>query len=195
VAFVISKPGESMNTTRIAIFIDGGYFDATNRSECGGMKIDYAKLADKLANGVEILRTYYYNCLPYQQATPTAEEAKRFAQAQKFHFALRALSRFEVREGMLVFRGNNQRGEPIYVQKGIDIQLGVDLVLLSAKQQISHAVVIAGDSDLIPALSVAKNEGVLVHLYHGSAPHRKLIEVADERTQITPDFLADVTKT
>ena len=181
-----------MNTTQIPIFIDGGYFDITNRDECGGGKIDYAKLAIKLAGGIEILRTYYYNCLPYQQSTPTEEEAKRFSQAQKFHAALRSLSRFEVREGMLVYRGNNEKGKPIYVQKGIDIQIGVDLVLLSAKQQISHAVVIAGDSDLIPALTVAKNEGVLIRLYHGSAPHRKLVEVADERTRITSEFLADV---
>jgi hypothetical protein len=40
-----------MNTTRIAIFIDGGYLDATTRSECGGIRIDYAKLAQKLAGG------------------------------------------------------------------------------------------------------------------------------------------------
>ena len=153
-----SKKGNEMNTTRIAIFIDGGYFDVTNRDECGNIKIDYAKLAAKLAGSVEILRTYYYNCLPYQQAAPTAEEAKRFSQAQKFHAALKALPRFEVREGMLVYRGNNEKGKPIYVQKGIDIQIGVDLVLLSAKQQISHAVVVAGDSDLIPALIVPKTK-------------------------------------
>lgn len=181
-----------MNTTRIAIFIDGAYFDVTNRDECGGLKIDYAKLALKMAGGVEILRTYYYNCLPYQQTPPTPEDSARFAHAQSFHAALRSLPRFEVREGMLVYRGNTKMGEPIYVQKGIDIQLGVDLVLLSAKQQISHAVVVAGDSDLIPALCVAKNEGVLVHLFHGSAPHRKLIEASDERTQITHEFLTDV---
>ena len=54
-----------MNTTRIAIFVDGAYFDATIRNECGGVRIDYAKLAHQLAGGVEILRTYYYNCLPY----------------------------------------------------------------------------------------------------------------------------------
>jgi uncharacterized LabA/DUF88 family protein len=181
-----------MNTSRIAIFIDGGYFDNTNRDECGGLKVDYAKLANKIAAGIEILRAYYYNCLPYQQSTPTTEEALRFSQAQKFHHALRALPRFEVREGMLVFRGMDKNGDPIYVQKGVDIQMGVDLVLLSAKQQISHAAVIAGDSDLIPALCVAKNEGVLVHLFHGSSPHRKLVEVADERTCLTNEFMQDV---
>src|SRR3972149_4273248 len=181
-----------MNTNRLAIFIDGGYFDVTNRDECGGCKIDYDKLANKLSGGIEILRTYYYNCLPYQKTPPSEEESKRFSQAQKFHAALRSLPRFEVREGMLVYRGTNRKGEPIYLQKGIDIQIGVDLVLLSAKQQISHAVIVAGDSDLIPSLLVAKNEGVLIHLYHGSAPHRKLIEVADERTKLTAEFMADL---
>lgn len=180
-----------MNTTRIAVFIDGANFDVTC-SECGGLKVDYAKLATKLAGGIDILRTYYYNCLPYQSSKPTKEESERFSLAQKFHNALRALPRFEVRDGMLVFRGINKKGEPIFVQKGIDIQLGVDLVLLSAKQQISHAVIVAGDSDLIPAINVAKNEGVLIHLFHGSAPHRKLVEASDERTLITHDFLTDV---
>jgi uncharacterized LabA/DUF88 family protein len=181
-----------MNTTRSAIFIDGAYLDATTRNECGGIRIDYAKLAQKLAGGVEILRTYYYHCLPYQRNPPTAEESMRFSQAQKFHTALRALPRYEVREGMLVYRGNDEKGKSIYVQKGVDIQFGVDLVLLSAKQQISHAALIAGDSDFVPAMEVAKNEGVLIHLFHGATPHRKLVEVADERTKITAEFLADV---
>jgi uncharacterized LabA/DUF88 family protein len=181
-----------MNTTRVAIFIDGGYLDATLRSEFNGVKISYAKLAGKLASGVEILRTYYYNSLPYKRPTPTPEESARFAQAQKFHTALRALPRFEVREGMLVYRGSDDKGRPIYVQKGVDILFGVDLVLLSAKQQISHAILIAGDSDFIPAIQVAKNEGVLIHLFHGATPHAKLIEAADERTRITQDFLNDL---
>lgn len=183
-----------MNTRRVAIFIDGGYLDATNRDECGGVKIDYAKFAAKVAGDIEILRTYYYNCLPYQQTKPTDEEKAKFAQAQKFYAALKSLSRFEVREGMLLYRGTDKSGKPIYIQKGIDIQIGVDLVLLSAKQQISHAIIVAGDSDLIPALSVAKNEGILIHLYHGSLPQRKLVEIADERTQITSDFMKSVTR-
>jgi uncharacterized LabA/DUF88 family protein len=181
-----------MNTPRVASFIDGAYLDALVRDECGGGRIDYEKLSHKMAQGIDILRTYYYNCLPYQKPKPLPEEATRFAQAQKFHTALRALPRFEVREGMLVFRGNDDMGRPIYVQKGVDIQFGVDLVLFSAKQQISHAALIAGDSDLIPAVSVAKNEGVLIHLFHGKSAHRKLVELADERTLITPEFLADI---
>lgn len=176
----------------MAIFIDGGYLDVVLRNECGGCKVDFDKLAKKIAGNTEILRTYYYNCLPYQKSHPTSEESARFAQAQKFYNALRALPRFEVREGMLVYRGDDERGQPIYVQKGVDIQFGVDLVMLSVKQQISHAALIAGDSDLVPAIHVAKDEGVLIHLYHGTTPHRVLVQVADERTQITPGFLSDI---
>jgi len=181
-----------MNASRIAIFIDGGYLDAVVRDDCGGGKIDYAKLAEKAAGDVDILRTYYYNCPPHQRTPPTPEESERFAQAERFYAALRALPRFEVRLGMLAYRGNNDRGTPIYLQKGVDIQFGVDLVLLSAKHQITHAALIAGDSDLLPAISVAKNEGVLIHLFHGTTAHRKLIEIADERTLITPEFLEDI---
>ncbi len=181
-----------MQTPRIAIFIDGGYLDAIVRDDCGGGRIDYRKLAQKLASGIDVLRTYYYNCLPYQRTPPTAEEKTRFSQAEKFYGALRGLPRFEVRLGMLVFRGTDDAGKPIYVQKGVDIQFGVDLVLFSAKQQITHAALIAGDSDLIPAINVAKNEGVLIHLYHGSSVHWKLIEAADDRTQITTGFLSDI---
>lgn len=181
-----------MNTQRIAIFIDGGYLDSTLRDEFKGAKISYTKLARKIAGSVEILRAYYYNCLPYQRKNPIAQESARFSQAQKFHNALRALPRFEVREGMLVYRGNDDKGQPVYIQKGIDIQIGVDLVLLSAKQQISHAAVIAGDSDLIPAIKVAKNEGVLIHLYHGTDPHKLLVQAADERTQLTGEFINDL---
>ena len=63
--------------------------------------------------------------------------------------------------------------------------LGVDLVLLAAKQSINEAILVAGDSDFIPAITVAKSEGVLVKLYHGARPHSDLKQEADERIQIT----------
>ncbi len=43
-----------MQTPRIAIFIDGGYLDAVVREECGGARIDYGKLAQKLASGMDV---------------------------------------------------------------------------------------------------------------------------------------------
>jgi len=66
----------------------------------------------------------------------------------------------------------------------VDILLGVDLVQLAAKQNIQEAVLVAGDSDFIPAIVAAKAEGVLVKLFHGANPHNELWQESDERTRI-----------
>ena len=62
--------------------------------------------------------------------------------------------------------------------------LAVDLVKLSANRHIQQAILIAGDSDFIPAISAAKDEGVMVKLYHGRRPHRELLEEVDEHFRI-----------
>lgn len=177
-----------------AIFVDGGYFDRVSR-DCGSPRIDFGKLATELAKPNDLLRTYYYHCLPYQSVPPTQEEIDRHLGKQRFFSALNRLNRFEVREGKLEFRGvDKDTLKPIFEQKRVDIYLGVDLVLLAVKNKIARAILITGDSDFLPAIRAAKNEGVLIHLFHGSGPqqpHRDLWEEADDRTLITPDLLSN----
>lgn len=60
--------------SRIAIFIDGAYLDYTLRGEFGEARIAYEQLSARLALDIDILRTYYYNCLLYQSNPPTIEE-------------------------------------------------------------------------------------------------------------------------
>jgi len=175
--------------SRVAIFIDGAYLDFVLKAEYGSPKVDHQTLATELADGIDILRTYYYHCLPYQSASPTPLERQRFSRAQAFYAALDRLQRYQVRLGRLAFRGNDQSGRPIFQQKRVDIMLGVDLTLLSGKRQITHAFLLAGDSDFIPAVEAAKNEGVLVRLYHGVRPHKDLWDCADERFIIDQGLL------
>src|SRR5437899_3340589 len=122
--------------SRIAIFIDGAYLDHTLRGEFGEARIAYEQLSAALAENVDILRTYYYNCLPYQSNPPTVEERDRFSRAQSFCRALERLARYEVRLGQLAFRGRRDDGQPIFVQKRVDIMLGVDLAILAGTRQI-----------------------------------------------------------
>ncbi len=65
--------------------------------------------------------------------------------------------------------------------------MGVDLVLFFAKQRITHASIFAGDSDFLPAITIAKNEGVQITLFHGikHPPHDDLWQCADERVRLT----------
>jgi hypothetical protein len=112
---------------RVCVFIDGGYLNKVLKEEFREASIDYGKLTDFLVSGAEYLRTYYYNCLPYKSPAPSKEESARFAKAERFHGALRRLPHFEVREGRLELRGKDEKGEPVFEQKRIDIMIGVDI--------------------------------------------------------------------
>lgn len=173
---------------RCAIFIDGAYLEFVLKGEFSRPPVDFAALVNRIAGARELLRAYFYDCLPYQSARPSPDERERFARRQRFHHALNRIPRFEVRLGKLAFKGT-QDGHPIFEQKRVDILLGVDLVQLATKHQITDAIVVAGDSDFLPAIEVAKQEGVVVHLFHGASPHNELLACCDERVRIDGEFV------
>jgi uncharacterized LabA/DUF88 family protein len=191
--------------SRLAVFVDGGYLDSVSMDEYS-IRADLAKLGEEVRkivdsstpDSVELLRVFYYDCLPYQGNPPTPDEASRFGKKRSFFSALSYLPRFIVREGRLVFKGLDINGKPIFQQKRVDLLLGLDFALLSGKRQITHAAVIAGDSDLLPAFKVAKEEGVLVWLFHGPRVSQKdgsstfaseLWQEADERCEMDSSFM------
>jgi uncharacterized LabA/DUF88 family protein len=172
--------------SRIAIFIDGAYLSYVLK-DFGVPKVNFEALVKRITGSRELLRTYYYDCLPFQSQSPTRDESERFAKRQAFHAALTRIPRFQVRLGKLARRHEN--GIVRYEQKRVDILLAVDLVQLAAKRQITDAVLLAGDSDFLPAIEVAKAEGVVIHLYHGAAPHNDLRDCCDERTRVDQAFV------
>ena len=174
--------------SRVAVFIDGAHLDFTVRHEFPGTRIDYGKLATELVPpGLDLLRTYYYHCPPYQSNPPSPEEKIRKASFDRFHDALQKLPRFQVRLGVLAKR--TAGGQVYFEQKRVDILLGVDLVRLSAKDQINEAVIVAGDSDFLPAIDAAKDDGILIRLVHGPDTHDALRVAADERKRIDKAFI------
>ena len=177
---------------RAAIFIDGAYLEYVLRDEFNSSPIDFRALSLAMAGQADILRTYYYHCPPYQGNPPTQEESRRYAARRSFYTALDRLPRFSVRLGRLAPRGLELDGTPRYEQKRVDILLGVDLVLLAAKGQIQQAILFAGDSDFIPAVEIARNEGVLVRLFHGNNCHSDLWQEVDERVKIDQSFITPI---
>lgn len=106
---------------KVAFFIDGAYLNNVVQKEFGGAKLDYTALVRAImAKGGpdrDIIRAYYYNCLPYKDPKPTAEQNERFSKAQAFFRRIQRFPRFEVREGRLAYRGRDERGNPIFEQK------------------------------------------------------------------------------
>ena len=177
---------------RCAIFIDGAYLFHILRNEFAGTRINFGLLSLALSAGKNLLRTYYYSALPYQSNPPTVSESRLLARNRQFFSALSLLPRYTVKLGRTERRGVNPDGAPVFEQKRVDILLAVDLVKLSADGHIQQAIVIAGDSDFIPAISAAKSDGVVVTLYQGRNPHSELLEEVDEHYRIEQALIDSV---
>ena len=80
---------------RLAIYIDGGYFEQISRQL--GVRVHFGRFTDEIlkvvtnrtADTLDLLRTYYYDSLPYQRDPPTPEESERFARKRSFYQVLR----------------------------------------------------------------------------------------------------------
>lgn len=175
---------------KAGVFVDGGYL-TTVLKNWGAPRVDYHNLVRWTCSEEVLFRTYYYDCLPYQSAEPTPEERKRVSRTQKFFRALESGSRLTIRQGRLEYRGKNDRGEPIYSQKQVDLMLGVDIASHVVKDRINVVVIITGDSDFIPAVRFAQREGAIVRLVHGPIEgcHRDLWWLVDERKELTKSVI------
>jgi uncharacterized LabA/DUF88 family protein len=70
--------------------------------------------------------------------------------------------------------------------------IGLDIASIIMRNTCSVIGLVSGDSDLLPALRLARDAGVLVRLVHGPERtfHPRLWEEADERLEITRDVWA-----
>jgi len=174
---------------RYAVFIDGGYAKKIYE-QFDGARVSYAKFSAHVAAGQERLRTYYYDCPPYVSSPPTADERDRKRAFDRFLAKLQNESRFDVRLGRLAKRSELD-GTVRFEQKMVDILLAVDLVQLSVQHQIQRAVLLANDSDFVPAIQIAKNAGTVVTLYclAHPRPHTELKNACDEHFVIDKDVV------
>lgn len=174
---------------RVAIFIDGAYFKEVLKS-FGAPRISYELLSEfVLNNGEERLRTYYYDCPPFEDTHPDENNRRLVSNFEKFINAVEKIPRFQTRLGRLT-RYATLDGYK-YTQKEVDILLAVDLVRLACRQQIHRAVIVGGDSDFVPAIDVAKEEGVIISLlyFNFPKPHDELLQACDERHLIDHELI------
>ena len=55
---------------------------------------------------------------------------------------------------------------PRFYQKGVDMKIGIDIALTSLKKLTDIIILITGDQDIVPALKLARREGISVGLDH-----------------------------
>lgn len=146
--------------------------------------------AGERLQSAQLFRAYFYDCEPLagKATNPLDGQQTNLANTQvarEHHTlldSLRTRPDFAVRTGELVFRdwklGQNAlrslRNGPRAIeardlvpnikQKGVDLRIGIDLASLAYKRIVNTVVLVSGDSDLIPAMKMARIEGLRVYL-------------------------------
>ncbi|MFN3820945.1 MAG: NYN domain-containing protein [bacterium] len=164
---------------RVAIFIDGNNFYKGCQLNFNRTDIDFRKLGEKLcqAVGASLLRIYYYNAHVSKELDPLG-----YQKQQKFFDNLRANSFITLRLGHLVYHRlrTDQGGGFQYfpTEKGIDVQIAVDMIRLALLKACDGIILVSGDSDYIYAVRFVKDLGCYVFI--SSFPIGGSIELRNE---------------
>lgn len=181
---------------RLAVFIDAAYLDHLVQGPLAvkpgqPLPLDLKLLPAWLAGGARPWRVYYYHAMPWVSDPPLPAEHAVFERKRAFIDFLARQPRWVVREGVVERRGRGP--DWTYVQKRTDVQLAVDLVRLAWQREIQRAVLLAGDSDFVPAVQDARAAGVHVALrFLPGTAHDDLVAACDARAPITAQGLAEV---
>ena len=143
-----------------------------------------------VGNNNYLYRIFYYDCLPFEKKihNPISKKCINFAHTEEaicrnvIIDQMKKKRKVALRLGTLkeskqwIFYGkitdkllkkeisiDDLQENDIYYdlhQKGIDMKIGVDIASLSLKHLVDKIVLIAGDSDFVPAAKLARREGI-----------------------------------
>lgn len=138
----------------------------------------------------DLYRIFYYDCLPYhkKQHNPISGKAIDFSKTDQYKFQvaffeeLRKKRKVALRLGVLEDKNKwvitpNKTKELLkgkitiddltendvqfdFSQKMVDMKIGLDIASITLKKQVEQIVLVAGDSDFVPAAKLARREGI-----------------------------------
>ncbi len=158
-------------STRVAIVIDNMYLQ-TALHTFGIKALDMAKLPQLLIDeerNEEYHTTHVFDALPFvPKENPKPFQIANRDRKRKYLDKLQYLDRVEVYEGKvwqkhIICPKCNQSIE-VAVQKLVDVKISVVLLRLSLSKIVDKIILVAGDSDLIPAVEVAGESGTIIQL-------------------------------
>lgn len=143
---------------RVAIFIDGSNFYHGLKNNQIPTQIDFQKFAQILCAGRQLVRVYYFNVALKEETDP--EEYRR---QRLFFDALGRLEYFDLILGRLEPRERTcpqcHRTTPIFVEKGVDIEIATRMLRLAYNNVYDTAILVSGDGDFAPVVEAVKERG------------------------------------
>ncbi len=186
---------------KVAVLLDGGFVIKRLKSFLDGeyptaeQVLEFARKC--VTDDEELFRIYYYDCPPFSgtSANPFSKEEVDFSATPVFE-RLTELQRLlsladdvAFRKGVLNLNGwrlsryktrqiqktgrplEAEDFEPVLEQKRVDMKIGLDVAWLAIKGIVDSVILVAGDTDIIPAMDFARQQGVRVVLVPMENPY------------------------
>ena len=160
-----------MNDERACIFVDGSNLYHCLRQKYSKANIDFQKLVLKLVGQRRLLRTYYYNVALNQD-----EDLDGYKDQQRFFHRLQQIDYFEAKLGRLGRRGTT------HVEKGVDVQITLDMLQGAHRNIYDTAVLVSGDGDFANVVRAVKDTGKHVENVTVDTAQSRELRVACDRT-------------
>lgn len=169
-----------MTDERVMIFIDGSnFYHGLKRIMFDSQMLNFYSFSRFLTKNRKLIRTYYYAGVHSEHENP-----EKYQSQKRFLDHLRATPYCTVRTGHLLKRGD------IYVEKGVDVMLTVDLLRLARLNSYDTGILISGDGDFVEAVRDAQEMGKHIELaYFNTTQSAVLKNTCDYVTEITDTLL------
>ncbi len=178
---------------KIMVFVDGNNFYRGCKDNLGRVDVDIAKLGHIFAKILSstLIRTYYYNAWISDRFDPIGHEKQR-----KFFESLERAPQLTVKFGRLIYhpmREGGIEGRFFPTEKGIDVQIAVDMIRIGLLKACDTVVLVSGDSDFIHAITFVKDLGLNVCVANFSkGASRELLSHSDQRILLSEELLSPV---
>jgi uncharacterized LabA/DUF88 family protein len=157
-----------------------------------------------------IYRIFFYLAEPYKFIQTKRDGTKiDFSKSPVYTLAtnlIKNISQLDltaIRRGRLTFRGwrpkryNPTEQEPIFIQKQVDMLIGLDVAHLSYNKLVDRILLFSYDTDIQPALKAARKNGIQIVIPHcpdiNAHPASILIEHSDfNRSILFKDIIAKI---
>jgi uncharacterized LabA/DUF88 family protein len=176
---------------KVSVLVDGGYVRAT--AKAAGLTYDNPFI-EAFAKGCVLpdeylLRIFYYDAPQYKGTVqlPVSGNNTQFTSNDNWLTDLAKRERFAVRRGTMGFRGWKPKTipiaghaltdadfAPVFEQKGVDMRIGLDIAGFAQDRTVDRIILVSGDTDMIPAMKVARKAGLEVVLTQLPAPVKPL---------------------
>lgn len=137
---------------RMMIFVDGSNLYHESDRYARGVRVDFQRLRDKLADGYDLIRSFYYSSAP---SNATQDQLGFFRKLGYMGFKTRIKP---LREAI------QADGRREWREKGVDVALATELVANGMRGAFDWATVVSGDQDLCDAIEQVQDSGLRVQV-------------------------------